>query len=251
MDGDTLRRKNTSWAGSESLWGNEAWNASALGFVMLQLEILITYVAGPNFWFGYDETEVRTGVGWCLGWWSVVWSLEVFFHFFSSGRLTLERSHSYPMFRLRKSECFESERFTMTVARVLTRGEMFDDCGCANKWEWVSVISVWGGSSGWRCGRKSWIYFHKNDIKIASDCIGFHLLRGKFPPAGVGGGGISRTPLDFRVFLSNQFPCLGIGISLGRNYCEKRNIFNLVLKGGRVQQCLRTCGSEFQMWGPT
>ena len=27
----------------------------------------------------------------------------------------------------------------MTVARVLTRGEMFDDCGCANKWEWVSV----------------------------------------------------------------------------------------------------------------
>ena len=27
----------------------------------------------------------------------------------------------------------------MTVARVVTRGEMFDDCGCANKWEWVSV----------------------------------------------------------------------------------------------------------------
>ena len=30
-----------SWGGSESLWWNEAWNASALGFVMLPLEILI------------------------------------------------------------------------------------------------------------------------------------------------------------------------------------------------------------------
>ena len=26
-------------------------------------------------------------------------------------------------------------------------------------------------------------------------------------------------------------------------------IFNLVLKDERVEQCLRSCGSEFQLWG--
>ena len=57
----TLWRKNTTWAGSEGLWGNEAWNALASGFVMLQLEILISYVAGPNFQFRCDERGVRMG----------------------------------------------------------------------------------------------------------------------------------------------------------------------------------------------
>ena len=56
-------QKNTSWAGSESLWRNEAWNALGLGFLMLQLEILILYIAGPNFWFSCDERGVRMGVG--------------------------------------------------------------------------------------------------------------------------------------------------------------------------------------------
>ena len=70
----TLWRKNTSWAGSEGLWGNEAWIALAPGFVMLQLEILISYVAGPNFQFRCDERGVRKG---CLKKQSVVWSLEV------------------------------------------------------------------------------------------------------------------------------------------------------------------------------
>ena len=73
----TLRRKNTSWAGSERLLGNEAWNATVLDFVMLQLEVLISYVSGPNFRFRCDKRGVRTGVRWCLGWPSVVWSLEV------------------------------------------------------------------------------------------------------------------------------------------------------------------------------
>ena len=27
----------------------------------------------------------------------------------------------------------------MSVARIVERGEKFDDCGFANKWEWVSV----------------------------------------------------------------------------------------------------------------
>ena len=46
------------------------------------------------------------------------------------------------MFRLRKSEyseSFKSERFTMTVARLVNCGEMFDNCSCASKWEWVFV----------------------------------------------------------------------------------------------------------------
>ena len=72
-----LRRKTTSWAGSERLLGNEAWNPTVLGFLMLQLEILISYVAGPNVRFRCDKRGVRTGVRWCLGWRSVDWSLEV------------------------------------------------------------------------------------------------------------------------------------------------------------------------------
>ena len=27
-------------------------------------------------------------------------------------------------------------------------------------------------------------------------------------------------------------------------------VFSLALKDDRVEQCLRSCGSEFQMWGP-
>ena len=30
----------------------------------------------------------------------------------------------------------------------------------------------------------------------------------------------------------------------------KRKVFSLVFKDDRVEQCLRSCGSEFQMWGP-
>ena len=37
---------------------------------------------------------------------------------------------------------------------------------------------------------------------------------------------------------------------LGQKYPEKRKVFSLALKDGRVEQCLRSCGSEFQMWGP-
>ena len=33
-------------------------------------------------------------------------------------------------------------------------------------------------------------------------------------------------------------------------YCEKRKVYSLALKDDRVNQCLRSCGSEFQMWGP-
>ena len=36
----------------------------------------------------------------------------------------------------------------------------------------------------------------------------------------------------------------------GWKYCEKRKVFILALKDDRVEQCLRSCGSEFQMWGP-
>ena len=31
---------------------------------------------------------------------------------------------------------------------------------------------------------------------------------------------------------------------------KKRKVFILALKDDRVEQCLRSCGSEFQMWGP-
>ena len=33
-------------------------------------------------------------------------------------------------------------------------------------------------------------------------------------------------------------------------YCEKRKVFSLALKDDRVEQSLRSYGSEFQMWGP-
>ena len=32
--------------------------------------------------------------------------------------------------------------------------------------------------------------------------------------------------------------------------CEKKKVFSLALKDDSVEQCLRSCGSEFQMWGP-
>ena len=37
---------------------------------------------------------------------------------------------------------------------------------------------------------------------------------------------------------------------VGAKYCEKRKVFSLALKDDRVEQCLRSCGSEIQMWGP-
>ena len=73
----TLQRKNTSWAGSESLWGNEARNTLAHSLMMLQLGILISDVAGPNCKFKCDERGVCMGVRWCLGWWSVLWNQSV------------------------------------------------------------------------------------------------------------------------------------------------------------------------------
>ena len=39
-------------------------------------------------------------------------------------------------------------------------------------------------------------------------------------------------------------------LRLGWKYCEKRKVFSLALKDDRGEQCLRSCGSEFQMWGP-
>ena len=71
----TWRKKTTSWAGSENLWGNEAWNALAHAAMIWQFLLLISYAAGPNFQFRYDERGVHTGVRWCLGWRSVFWSL--------------------------------------------------------------------------------------------------------------------------------------------------------------------------------
>ena len=29
-----------------------------------------------------------------------------------------------------------------------------------------------------------------------------------------------------------------------------KKVFSLALKDDRVKQCLRSCGSKFQMWGP-
>ena len=40
------------------------------------------------------------------------------------------------------------------------------------------------------------------------------------------------------------------GYWLGWKYCEKRKVFSLALKDDRVEHCLRSYGSEFQMWGP-
>ena len=37
---------------------------------------------------------------------------------------------------------------------------------------------------------------------------------------------------------------------MGRKYCEKRKVFSLALKDDRVEKCLRSCVSEFQLWGP-
>ena len=34
----------------------------------------------------------------------------------------------------------------MTVARVVTRGEMFDDCGCANKTLLIFFLNKCGGT---------------------------------------------------------------------------------------------------------
>ena len=39
-------------------------------------------------------------------------------------------------------------------------------------------------------------------------------------------------------------------ILVGAEYSEKRKVFSLALKDDRVEQCLRSCASEFQMWGP-
>ena len=49
-------------------------------------------------------------------------------------------SHSYHVLT-KKSKCCESEteRFTMSVFRVVNHGKRFHNCSCANKWEWVSV----------------------------------------------------------------------------------------------------------------
>ena len=83
------------------------------------------------------------------------------------------------MFQLRKSKCskgFESKRFTISVAWVVNCGEKFDDCSCANKWEWISVNSSQIGlvSRRWEkpvghsklhlFGCKA--YKHKKNIKI-------------------------------------------------------------------------------------
>ena len=59
---------------------------------------------------------------------------------------------------------------------------------------------------------KSWTYFHKSYLRIASDCIDFDLLRGTFFAGGLGGGHARRSPYVSEVFFcccfSNQFPCL-------------------------------------------
>ena len=43
------------------------WSLERIGFVMLQLEILIWYTAGPNFQFRCDERRVHTGVNGAMG----------------------------------------------------------------------------------------------------------------------------------------------------------------------------------------
>ena len=69
--------------------------------------------------FRYNERGVHAWISWCLGWWSVIWSLEV--------------------------------------------------------WG-LSPGCHWGGSSRWWYRQKSFIYLHKNDLRIASDCIDFDLM---------------------------------------------------------------------------
>ena len=63
----TLQKRKTSWAGSESLWGNEVWNTTACIFMMLQFLILIAYVAGPNLQFWCNKGGVCAQVKWCWG----------------------------------------------------------------------------------------------------------------------------------------------------------------------------------------
>ena len=53
-------------------------NASAAGFVMLPLEILISYIAGPNLCWTRPNFQFRCDERWCYGWWTVVWSLGVY-----------------------------------------------------------------------------------------------------------------------------------------------------------------------------
>ena len=56
------------------------------------------------------------------------------------------------MFWLRKGECsesFESERLTMLIDLVVNCGEKPNNCGCANKWEWISVNGSRIGLVGW------------------------------------------------------------------------------------------------------
>ena len=39
------------------------------------------------------------------------------------------------------------------------------------------------------------------------------------------------------------------GGEMDRKHCEKRKVFSLALKDDMVEQCLRFCGCEFQVWG--
>ena len=48
----------------------------------------------------------------------------------------------YAVFQPRNSDCSESsesDRFSILVTRAENCGKKIDDCGGANKWEWVSV----------------------------------------------------------------------------------------------------------------
>ena len=47
--------------------------------------------------------------------------------------------------------------------------------------------------------------------------------------------------------MNNAVPC---DLNVGWKYCEKRKVFSLALKDDRVEQCLRSCESEFQICGP-
>ena len=69
---------------------------------------------------------------------------------------------------------------------------------CLKSWSvgGLSAASHWGGPSRWRCRWKSLIYFHKNDLRIPSDCIDFYLLTGKLG----GGGGIPPDPPRLHFF---------------------------------------------------
>ena len=39
----------------------------------------------------------------------------------------------------------------MLVTRVVNHGKKFSCCGCANKWEWISVNGNQIGVVSWRC----------------------------------------------------------------------------------------------------